>query len=451
MKRLGILLAISFLLQPAAKAQKMRCMNDEIAHKIILEHPGKAAAIINQQHSNEIILAHLKDKAVSANKTTAQVTIPVVFHIVVTQSQLNNLGGTAGVALRVDSQLAVLNRDYNGASLDQAQIPADFQPLYGNPQIHFGLAHRKPDGTGTPGYEITTITQQGFSPVSGTAGSTLFASDAKYTSAGGADAWDPTKYLNVWVINFSTSGLLGISPPYSFANSIVPLAEIGPAISYATFGKSGPGQLYFFSGANEGRTLVHELGHTFELLHIWGNTSVGSGDCSDDDGISDTPQQNDANTVCPTTFRPNCNNTPEGEMYMNFMDYVDDACYKMFTLEQAGVINYQVTDPAGNAYGLSQHPELLEYPTSVGTLINENIVQLYPNPTKDAFDIIVDYKNSMNIIVITDVLGRTVKTINIADKQFKTHHVDMNGFNAGVYYVQCIFANGKLTKKIILQ
>lgn len=457
MKKMVFLgVALAGLLNATANAQVQRCVNDEMTRKMIAEHPTWAAMIQNQRNNIEKVatLKTANSNAALQKTTTTTVTVPVVFHIVLTQTQLNQIGGATGVALRVDSQMAVLNRDYNGSALDRDDIPSAFKPLYADVKIKFGLAHTKPDGTGTPGYEIITTTTSGFDPTSGTMGSTYYASDAKYAASNGADAWDPNRYLNIWIINFSVSGLLGISPPYSFTkdqNDPFPIAEIGAAINYLAFGKSGPGQTSFISGYDGGRTLVHELGHTFEMLHIWGNTQVGGGNCNDDDGIADTPQQDDANTTCPTQFKANCAGTSEGEMYMNYMDYVEDACYRMFSTDQANVMNYQVSDPAGNAYELSQHPELLQYPTSVATVKNENAFQLYPNPTKGQFQIVIADNDDLNKVVVSNVLGQQVKTINITDKQLKNHNVDLSGLPKGVYHVQCIFAGGQLTKKIILQ
>ena len=444
----GICLAV--LMAFTSVAQTRRCANDEVLMKIIQEKPELAETIQkNRQQFIEAVAQ--RDKGAMAHKSTAQVVIPVVFHIVLNQQQLTTIGGAAGVALRIDSQMAVLNRDYNALSLDQSSIPTVFQPLYGNVQIQFGLAHTAPDGSATNGYEIVTTNSSSFSAESGTMGSTYAASDAKYQQSGGANAWDPSKYLNIWVINFTENGLLGISPPMSWVGSVIPLQEVGPAINYRAFGKFGPGQNVFLSGFNGGRTLVHEMGHFFELSHIWGNTNPGSGSCSDDDGIGDTPQQSDANSGCPTFPKANCTNATGGEMFMNYMDYVNDACYRMFTVQQAGVMNFSASDPAGPAYSLSQNPHLLQWPTSVENVLSENVFHIFPNPTQGLFRISVADRATLEKIVVTNALGQAVKIISITDKLVRNYDVDLNSMNRGIYHVQCIFANGTLTKKIVLQ
>ena len=128
-----------------------------------------------------------------AGKTTSFPTIPVIFHILVTYSQYVQLGGNAGIAQRIDSQIAVINRDYNAQNADSVLIPSGWKHLYANVGIQFGLAHTNPYGTGTPGFEISIIPD---APGGFTSASNSY-SDAKHSSTGGFDAWDVTKYINV--------------------------------------------------------------------------------------------------------------------------------------------------------------------------------------------------------------------------------------------------------------
>lgn len=450
MKR--ILLAIALVFSGIDSYSQMavqRCVYDEWKEQALAKHPEWMPM---EKQRQSFINTHALYEEGTAQKSTAAVTIPVVFHIVLNSIQLNQIGGAAGVALRVDSQMAVLNRDFNGMSLDQSGIPTVFKSLYGNVNISFGLAHTKPNGTSTPGYEIITTSKSGFSVLSGTVGSQQAASDAKYSITGGADAWDPTKYLNIWIVNFSEGTILGICPPMSWGvGGGFPMAEVGPTIHYKTFGKQGPGQTGFLTGYNGGRTLVHELGHFFELSHIWGNTPAGSGNCLDDDGIADTPQQEKDNSNCPTFPIANCTNSAGGEMFMNYMDYVYDACYKMFTKGQANVMNADVSSPAGYAYSLSQNPHLLQFPTSVSNVIEESTVTIFPNPTTGIITIWNNNNSPLKNMLVTNILGQSVTQLTPQDPLSKSHSIDLSELPKGVYSVQCIFANGTLTKKIILQ
>lgn len=80
---------------------------------------------------------------------------------------------------------------------------------------------------------------------------------------------------------------------------------------------------------NKGRTATHEVGHWLNLYHIWGDDGTS---CNGSDLVSDTPNQADENYGCPTYPRPSCSNT--SDMYMNYMDYTDDACMFMFSTGQ---------------------------------------------------------------------------------------------------------------------
>jgi hypothetical protein len=97
-------------------------------------------------------------------------------------------------------------------------------------------------------------------------------------------------------------------------------ATDGVVIGYTCFGTTGTAQAPF----NKGRTATHEVGHWLNLRHIWGDAACGS------DLVSDTPVHNTSNYGCPSHPRSNSCGT-SAEMFMNYMDYVDDACMQMFS------------------------------------------------------------------------------------------------------------------------
>ncbi|MFN4123877.1 MAG: M43 family zinc metalloprotease [Flavobacteriales bacterium] len=76
---------------------------------------------------------------------------------------------------------------------------------------------------------------------------------------------------------------------------------------------------------DRGHTLTHEIGHWLNLRHIWGDQN----NCTASDLVNDTPVQQSPNYGCKTHPSPSCNNG--GDMFMNYMDYGDDNCLKMFT------------------------------------------------------------------------------------------------------------------------
>lgn len=233
------------------------------------------------------------------------VTIPVVFHVVYNTSAQN-----ISDAL-IYAQLDQLNKDYARLNSDAGNTPAAFQGVAANTQIQFCLAQRDPNGAATTGIVRKSTTTTSFS-----------SNDAvKYSAQGGDNAWDATKYLNLWVCNLG-GGLLGYA---QFPGGAA--ATDGVVILYSSVGSlSVPGSATPY---NYGRTATHEVGHWLNLRHIWGDANCGN------DLVSDTPTQQTSNYGCPTFPHTTCSNGANGDMFMNYMDYTDDGCMNMFTTGQS--------------------------------------------------------------------------------------------------------------------
>lgn len=176
--------------------------------------------------------------------------------------------------------------------------------------------------------------------------------------------WNSFQYLNVWVVN----------------NIDMEIEGGGTVLGYAQFPASG---LQSTDGIavradnidkrdRGGRTATHEVGHWLGLRHIWGDAQCGS------DNVLDTP----------THFGPNfgvCGNDPDddpnfgggsqfhdvpynetacvpdqpdGEMFMNYMDYSSDMCMNMYTRGQKAVMDFTFhgdgTDAGVREYIISQ-------------------------------------------------------------------------------------------------
>ena len=201
---------------------------------------------------------------------------------------------------QIKSQFKVLNRDYAATNPDRAGVPAPWKGLVTDWRVRFKLAKV----TRTP----TTKT------------SFTWDDGVKKTSTGGIPPEQPDKYLNLWVGALG-GGLLGYA---QFPGG--PASTDGVVINYRAFGTSGTAQAPF----NKGRTATHEIGHYLNLRHIWGDTE----DCSGSDNVADTPNCAGPNYGAPTFPTITCNNGPNGDMFMNYMDYVDDAAMFMFTAQQ---------------------------------------------------------------------------------------------------------------------
>ncbi|MBC8266229.1 MAG: hypothetical protein H8E84_04625, partial [Flavobacteriales bacterium] len=232
------------------------------------------------------------------------ITIPVVVHIVY-KTSAQNLSNND-----VYSQIQVLNEDFRKTNPDASSVPSAFSGVAADSQIEFCLAVRDPNGNTTTGITRTYTNNSSFST----------NDDVKHSSSGGHDAWNTSDYMNIWVCNIS-GGILGYAQfPNSGASN-----EDGIVVDYAYFGDISATYPY-----HKGRTATHEVGHYLNLRHIWGDANCGTDYCND------TPTQASSNYGCPNfPSTSNCSgNGSNGDMFMNYMDYTDDACMYMFSNDQ---------------------------------------------------------------------------------------------------------------------
>lgn len=246
-------------------------------------------------------------------------TIPIAIHVVAS-SAVQKLVTDAVI----QSQIDVLNEDYQGRNADSIRIPAAFKPLYGKSRLVFQLAKTNPYGEPTNGIsrKITNNTYNSNT-----------ADNAKFGYSGGEDAWNPAQYLNIWIVSFGESGLLGISV---FPGDPRPLTYHGFVCDYRAFGRGAP---YLDSLYNKGRTTTHEIGHFFNLQHIWGDDggSCTGTDFPGDSLHDDTPNQANAVYGNPdpkgtgVVVTDACSPIAPGIMYQNYMGYCDDSVMVLFT------------------------------------------------------------------------------------------------------------------------
>ncbi|MCY7409334.1 MAG: hypothetical protein LH473_03605, partial [Chitinophagales bacterium] len=222
--------------------------------------------------------------------------------------------------------------DYNRLNADASTTPEVWQSSAGSIDVQFCLAKYDPDGNETSGIEYVTTTNSSFD----------YSSDSvKFTDKGGADAWPNKNYLNIWVCNLADNVLGYATLP---SGNTLDKTD-GVVIRYKSFGRGGTALAPY----NKGRTATHEVGHWLGLVHTFGG-------CSDVDDCSDTPPEDQPVYGCPSfPLIDACNNTPNGVMFMNYMDYTDDGCMNIFTICQdnimTGVLNTfrkdLKTSPAG--------------------------------------------------------------------------------------------------------
>jgi hypothetical protein len=231
--------------------------------------------------------------------------IPVVVHVV-WKTAAQNISQA-----QIDSQIAVLNRDFRATNTDIGFVPAPYTGLVADSRVEFSLATEDPNGNPTTGITRTQTSQASF----GT------DDKVKSTATGGIDAWNPDKFLNLWVCQLG-GGLLGYA---QFPGG--PADTDGVVVLHSGFGTNGTAAAPF----DLGRTATHEIGHYLNLFHIWGDDGTG---CSGSDEVADTPNQGGPNFGVPTFPKLSCSNGPNGDLFVNYMDYTDDRGMVMFTNDQ---------------------------------------------------------------------------------------------------------------------
>jgi len=222
---------------------------------------------------------------------------------------------------QIRSQIRVLNRDFRAKNPDKSKIPAVWKGLAANVNIQFALAKKDPTDKSTSGITRTKTSRTSFD-----------TDDAiKSKSSGGVNPWPTDRYLNIWVCQLG-GGLLGYA---QFPGG--PAKTDGVVITHNGFGTTGTATAPF----NLGRTTTHEIGHFLNLRHIWGDTE----DCSGGDLVADTPNAEGPNFGKPVFPHVSCSNGPNGDMFMNYMDYVDDDSMFMFTTQQAARMQATLAGP----------------------------------------------------------------------------------------------------------
>ncbi len=442
MKKLILFSALLGGTLPSLSAQELRrCGNTALLQQVAQEDPSFAAQRqqrLSQAHQQALEQQELPG---AAAKSTAQYPIPVVFHVLLSGPEYQRIGRDTGLIRRINSQLAVLNADYSATNADLGRTPGPFQSLIGNAGLQFRLASGTSAYTIAPGIEVKTTTNF-FTDNTGYA-------DAKRASQGGLDGWDPTRNLNVWVVATSF-GTLGVAIPPSLVGAVISghsitTADLGLVVSHTAFGKREFPQQYFYPGTNDGgRTLTHEFGHYFELDHVFG-TYAG---CSSDDGIADTPPQDEPtfSTGTPMAFPhyDNCSPSGNGIMFMNFMDYVDDAEMMLFTKGQVARMQYY-TAPGQASYSLTQQP--LGIAPSMPAAGN---LRIAPNPSAGVFQLENRSERLLSGIQVLDMAGRVVsRDADLAPQEARL--LDLSSLAKGLYFLQAQSGPETFTRKIVLQ
>lgn len=276
----------------------------------------------------------LQQKSNSSRAAGVVYTIPVVFHIM---HSGETLGDSTNISFaQVQSTIAALNRDFRRTNGNGGI--AQSGPLGVDAEIEFCMAQKDPIGNTTSG-----VTRHDMSGIQGYLDSGVYHNSSLWrhdVSMKTMVQWNPSEYMNVWVVNkIKNTGNI-YTPGYS-----------GGVIGYATFpgGTTSSDGIVILSSAtgndptgilnynlasytDDGRILTHEVGHYLNLYHTFQSTSTcgtsGVSCATIGDRCCDTP---------PTTVGMGNNCTTPScplENKENYMQYQNGACASDFTADQ---------------------------------------------------------------------------------------------------------------------
>ena len=426
-----------------AQSDFKRCAS----HEVMLEQMQRDPQMQNRMNAIEAFTQKYINSNSATKRTAGVITIPVVVHVVYNTTSQNISD------CQIQSQIDVLNEDFRRMNADKSQTPSVYSGLAADCEIQFVLAKRDPNGNPTNGITRTKTKTKSFS-----------SNDAiKFTSQGGHDAWNTMQYLNFWtapkLMSYGQQGLGYGQFPGGPRNTD------GVVMAYAAFGSRAkcPSGVYY-QGYDLGRTTTHEIGHNFNLRHIWGDATCGN------DLVSDTPTQQAASSGCPSFPRITCSNQT-GDMTMNYMDYSNDNCMNMFTLGQKARMDATLV-PGGYHYDLTTSlggvaPTAITSGGSAGTsadasltdgnaarTLTTGVASVFPNPVTGEMNVSYNVAAESAVkIEIYNVMGALVGSYDQGVQTEGNHIFKITGndkkFGAltnGVYFCR---VNGAESGKVI--
>lgn len=392
-----------------------RCSTVEY-EQIMLERDPQT---MTSRETNELVTQLIEQKKLQRTNNEIQdetnvLTIPVVVHVI-------HNGDAYGLNENIKdeqvlSQIDVLNEDFRRLI---GSPGFNSNPIGADVEIEFCLAKRDPDDQPTTGINRVQLSAANYNSIQSVENIKPFT------------IWDPNKYMNIWVVNLG-GGLLGYaqfpnnSPGQAFTDGVV--------IGHKYFGSRTKFPLGTYSSPyDKGRTLTHEAGHYFGLIHIWGDNSncVVNATDSAQDFCPDTPAASQDNGGCP--FVDSCPVSPGNDMVENYMDYTNDACMNIFTLNQKTRMRTYLTT-------FNRRQQLLTALSCQEVLSTPAFemlqgINLYPNPTQNLLNIQV---NNSNLIpesyVVYNTLGQRMITKAIESNLDLS--IDTSNFTNGVYFIQ---------------
>jgi hypothetical protein len=365
-----------------------------------------------QYFKNEFLVYENDDQSV--------INLQVVFNILQTEDKKVSLEN-------IKYQLNALNAAFN----NEIKMPED--DFFRDKAYSAGIQFCVPEYNET---FIRTITL----PI-GTEFSTFFSERGD----NGLNAFEPNKYINIWVADLGQV-ILNISQEFSVAGfTQLPLRDPmydGIVIDIDHFGEQPTNELY-----NKGYTLAHLMGIYLGIRPLWGLD--GEGQCGGD-GVNDTPTHPGPGLIClPQTENQLVVSSCWGNermMNRNFMDNTPDECQAMFTIGQRRKMHRNLGIKGPRRYLLSELPISCDdgkvssvFEELPGNGINKEIIRVSPNPAYNLIKINLDTERintkDENRYAIYDGLGQLKESGYFLSNKTE---VNIESLNAGLYFLVVI-------------
>lgn len=424
MKKLLLLTATALFAVQSGFAQtpNRKCATVEVRERSIARDPS----IIKRIEEIEAFTQQYVQSNQNRDKRSAGtiITIPVVVHVI---HNGEAVGTGANISdAQVLSQITALNEDFRLLNPDSLDDNHPFWPYTADTEIEFCMAKQDENGLPTTGI-MRYIGAK-----------TAWEADEFDAVVKPQTIWNRHKYLNMWTTEFT--GVDETTLGYAISPAYATDSDDGLVMAYDKFGTVGNVTAPF----DLGRTVTHEVGHWLNLEHIWGDDVCG------DDLVADTEIAEQDNYGC-STFPHNANSTcgsgADGEMYMNYMDYSDDACLVMFTYGQSLRMQATLNGPRSSLL-TSKGCQ-----TSTVSIAEENIsasINVFPNPAKEKLEITLP-SNMENInISVKNYSGQTVMQKTNIEKGLNHYSIDVSSLPNGFYLLQIGNTKGSSIKKFTI-